>query len=357
MARQWWAVALALIVYSVDAFTVDLLTDPNIPPGFIVDGSCSVQMNEAIVAGLTTAQQYLAAAETAAESQDQTLLNFFFHSTDKRFVSRTFGRLNRIGGQLEKTTVLFYCPPAGAQDCNYANFHRFPQIEQAGLTPKNNIVSVCPNFLTAVSSTEANPCKQSDLDFDLYNNVGALSWGLVMLHELLHLPYLGGPEYDVLLDIAKTASDAHALTTPSAYSMSFDGIPSDQVQPIWSVNNYIIFAKWAYIQQQQRTQCASIPSLWGALDDDDPDSRVELRRLLGEPDSPDATQTFESTNVVNYDTPSLDKSFYSNATFGGKFNISGVAYRIVNGLDYSGLRPSSDSASVSVTLHYNNTLP
>ena len=356
MAHYPLALAFMLTLGIVHAFTKSVITDESVPPGFMFDGTCSPQVQSVVISGLQMAGLYAQAAVAAAESGDQTLLNFFFHSTDKRFVSRAFGRLNSIAARQEKTTVIFICPSANTfQDVNGAAANVFPQIDSGKLTPKNNFITIGSNFVTLFTEADPNPCKQSDLDFDLFRNVGATSPGLVLLHEVLHLPYLIGPQYDVILDLAKTTSDAHALTLPNAGGLTFQGVPSTQVAPVWSINNYVIFAKWAWIQQQQRTQCASIPSLWGALGDGAPADRTELRRLLGEPDSPPATESFNSTTVVPIDPPSDTSSFYSNATFSSSFNISGVEFQIVSGLSYSGFQRTTIPEQATVQLTYSNS--
>lgn len=203
------------------------------------------------------------------------------------------------------------------------------------------------SFFDAVPATETDPCDQRDLDMAI-PGTATLTRSQILLHEFLHLPYLLGPKHDVILDITKTTYNAHALLFPDKYNIRITGIPNTKIAPIWSVNNYVIFAKWAWISSQQSNACPGIQTLSGALDHGSIDQKIELRKLLGEDGASEEDSQVSRSDLLNCKAPS-ENTFYANAII-SSFNISGLAYSIIMGSNFFAIEPLPNEVQMFVNI-------
>ena len=324
-------VVLLVLLFSISLASGNILQDPSVTPGFILDQSCTTVQQALLADSLKHAQNYIKAALLALAASDQALPTFFFHKKDVRLVSRAFGRLLRIAFRMEKTSIIFLCKDID-NTCNdgsqqIARSLRWPGLEHAGLTPKNNAIKLCPAFFDVVPSLETNPCDKRELEM-VIPGTRTLSRGLILLHEMLHLPYLIGPAHDVILDVAGSTYNAHALLFPDLYDIRVTGVPFTKIQPLWSVNNYVIFAKWAWISQQQPVRCPGFGKLWGALNDGTIDGKMELRSLLSVSDGDSPTQEITVSDVNSYGEP-IQASFLLGESM-TSFNVSSVAFSLAS---------------------------
>ena len=260
-------------------------------------------------------------------------ISFFILWTD--LARLPFKRLDRIvRGKGFCTWIVCRDLQDSCYSDTFAVYTKFLSWETKGRTPRNNIISLCPNYFT-LPLNDTDPCDKRELDLPIPGHP-TLSAGLGLLHEFLHYSYLIGPEYDNLRDITDTAFLCHALVHPNKYDIPWDwysrNVFGGRREPIWSVNSYIALAKWSWMMQEQKQKCPHAYPLWDVLEDDQPEEEAELRKLLGE----SGTSDFNMMNQTDVALGTFPNGISppSNLTF-DLHNTSGATYNEASGFDTS----------------------
>ena len=326
------------------------------PKGFVIDTEeCSSEQTDYIKRAFPTIRELVDAASASLKSNDAQLFNFFFRPNDKRSVSRAFGKLSRIADEKMDIGVIFKCKDR-FNICNRPNnpiatFLNF--IPQKGSkiswrsTPRNNMIELCPIFFNLPKMT-MEPCSPQ---LDMATGDGP-ALAQVLLHEMLHLPFLVGPKVDALRDIVHNPWDAHNLVDLEAGQMHVEGLSPVNVNPQWSVNNYLFFATWAWKMQQMTQHCPEqlstsiIANVLRSSSD-----RDELRKLLSVPDNPEP-EVIPQTDVTSLEMPA-NNSFGSDAHF-TNFNASGELYSEGTGLSFAGINVTVDPPASPITIEYDS---
>ena len=324
-------------------------TDPEIPSGLgLFADDCSDEVINVAKAAYGQIWDFLEAGMNALHDEDESLYRFFFKEEEKEIVKRAFSRLWLLIQKKTKTSFMFQCGPflgdfcGGNESAKMQIPHDPDNWYPSGKVPKNSFAILCPGFTDLEDSPNRtpDPCDKRELEWR------EPAWkGLILLHELFHTPYLLGPQYFITRDITYRTAEAHALTAPDQFGMDIKikptiGLDDPPLEPIWSVSNYVFFAKWAWMKKQQSDYgCLGVEKpLWGALDDESSNEKDELRKLLGDPGSPPATAYYvdESILFVDIKEPSNlgNSPTIENFTF-GSFNNSAVAWSSAHGFNGS----------------------
>lgn len=259
------------------------------PDGVLIDnGSCSSEQVVAIRQAFQVAlEQVKAGLATVSSREQKSLFEFFFRPSDRTAVTKVYQALQQYytGGG---TPVAYICKDV-TNSCTTRNsrayfIHDYPVETLKGVPPPLSRIILCPRFFARPVSPD--PCKSTSLElytpaqdsrpgdqsYDTYQSTMAL-------HELLHVPYIGGPRLPFLQDLANRLVDIHSLLDLQAAGYQ---VPPDQVKnavPLNNVDSYTTLAAWAWMLNQQKAKCPKSYPLFNAVKIED---RVELRRLLGE---------------------------------------------------------------------------
>ena len=262
-------------------------------PGFLIDTTTctqaqSVQIGKALLAAKQIAQAALDAIDDRAQSR---LFEFFFRKYDRATVKKVFTQYQTWVTLQGQESVQYFCKDLWnlCKADGYVAYFLFDDATLAAKQiPKLNRISLCPDFFSSAAAPD--PCDKKYLEVLQTNPDGSLNVDQAtgVLHEFFHVPFVGGVGVPLIDDIFTTIAEMHVLTDLKKYGYDVNLLPVEKrasFKARFNAYSYSAFATWAWIQSKQQALCPENYPLWNALDDASAYDRVELRRLLGEPDS------------------------------------------------------------------------
>ena len=279
----FWILAVCLATSTVAELICDKMTGQCAERGLNFDEqTCSDAQIQVMKASAEQLIPYIGAAKHDLHGNDPTVFEMFFYPEDRPVVSKALDTLEKIlRGQ--SVAVNFTCGVQSWDTCEEGKFATTlaqPNSE-ASLNGVNDIW-LCPRWF---SETDVfDPCLKPH----------ALMWTdqiMVMLHELLHLPYLSDWRFPGIYDPVAPPK----LTPSIKLRLKLEAGPPTERRPIYSVSNWqwYIRAAWAKYIQSSRcknkytayNQIAIIAKYWQRYarenqDEDDQEDKDELRKLL-----------------------------------------------------------------------------
>ena len=252
--------------------------------GINIDESCNAQQQRQIKNVLENVDEFVSAAHDALNVADKKIFHYFFLASDYPRVSITLtnlhDRLNHLGA-----AAIIFCERPGTLSpiCQRPGQTAWTEISTDRSTKESAIV-LCPPFFTMRDLPKA--CDKSSLSLEVEDIVDNQAYRI--LWQLLRIPFITGSDVFSIGDLLHSAKACHALTTGL---LEFQGL-DDPPTTTNNVENYSLFAQWAFIVERQLQQCPTAFSEWGVLEPEDTSSRGvdlewerdELRKLLSSGD-------------------------------------------------------------------------
>lgn len=328
--------------------------EPQYPPGIWLDSTtCSASQQATIREALQVAHDQAAAGLAAVQSREtKSLFEFFFRPNDRTVVKNVLqSYLNYVAGQ--GSSVAFICHdltnscPAQGTGAYWVQDTPISQLN--GSPPPLSRIFLCPGFFDAVLAPD--PCDKSNLELYVKRqDTGRYQTyqSTIMSHEVLHVPYMGGPKLAFMDDYAKEIFSIHQMLDLKANGYN---LPPDQVAkavPRYNADSYTAFATWAWMRNQQQAKCSSNYPLFNILDDGLPSQRNELRKLLGiNGDDQSITISFDHRDGVVECFHGCSPPNITCASQRG-FKVGDVAFTLVGSANFTeGPPPGSVNASAT----------
>ena len=259
--------------------------------GIQVDESCRDKtiyraLKRAIVSARILAQAGLA----AARDTDSALFDTFFFSTERETLITAYTNVLKILTKMSDFPVVMFCADPGHMCVEQGNgtpaYIGHQWKHRSYIAP----IYICPAmFLKNVPRPD--PCDEWSLNLE--GDVGGKSHGHILLHELVHVQYIAGPD---ILDIGDCAFGAYAARVMRTKTDKYGDLPESlrtgckHWDPSENTESYAVLALWFWIRKQQQKTCPQHYPLWNLVkkleeDEASPNDKSELRRLLtdGEP--------------------------------------------------------------------------
>lgn len=245
--------------------------------------SCTLDIRRQLNQAIQNGKEFVGAAHRAMSSlDDKILLNYFFkdheHSIVNTVLKNLQDRLNGVG-----PTVELWCADSskGSDDawkCDMGMLAFTDLYEDKDETWGR--IGFCPAAF--LSHALPDPCDKSALRLNNENRgTSVVMW---LLHEMIHLPYIG------VLDVWHIGDTGfnkpllcHALKEATSDSLNIS-----QVQPATNVKNHVWFIQWAWVSEQQQKTCVANWPLWNILTSPEGQKRLEheeLRNVLAAGDN------------------------------------------------------------------------
>ena len=223
---------------------------------------------------------YISAAHSALLYHHHPLFNYFFLESDYPVVKQTLTNLHdRLNGLGPPITIKCAKPGEVPSQCFFLNriaFAVYHGYQGTGIGPDGNalseeaVVGLCPVFWSYPILPD--PCDRRALQLE--DRKPGNSQALILLHEMLHAPRITGSDVWAIHDLKIDPVECHELA-----QLGQTGAMAN-VSATANVNNFALFAQWAWMQAEQRKRCPDKWPLFRILEDTTVADADELRRLL-----------------------------------------------------------------------------